>query len=607
MTLRLPLAVCAVLLALCSLSGLSGVRAEEASAEARAAKTAADLLPPSTISYVEFPQARSIVRGLLDHPLRKDLEQAPDYQKVFQTEQYRQFLIAVEAFEDTIKMKWPDALETLLDGGLYLAVDGETEGFVVLGRAKDEKALARIRDVGLNIIRDIAVAAGQGNPLEAREYRGLSGFRIGKNGGGVLATMDRWFVISNKPPLVKEVADNYLDAGRPSLAQSAGYKQARGATPGERKPFAWAFADLAEMRKRGLDKREIPDRSDNPVAEVLAGGLLSSIKKAEFVTAAIERDPRDNAADLWRVSVAIPHDQAAVPEARKFFFRPEGTPAYSPLAPKGEVLSVATYRDLGAMWMAKEDLFPENVIAQMAKADGDLTTIFGGHRFGQDILGALRPELQFVVTRQEYADAKIPKPTIKLPAFALVTRLKDPAKVQRQLKVSYQSLIGFLNVIGGQAGQPQLEMTEEKVGDGRMVAATYDPSDDANQKARNDIVYNFSPAIAFTGDYFILSSTGPLAQELMGLAGKPGPAGREPPLVENIRTQVDLTVGQQILADNRPHLVAQNMLEKGHDRETAEREVDLLLRLAKAVKGIATRLSIDKSTARFDLEVKLAK
>ena len=82
------------------------------------------------------------------------------------------------------------------------------------------------------------------------------------------------------------------------------------------------------------------------------------------------------------------------------------------------------------MWRGRGDLFNEQMNEELAKADSGLTTLFGGKDFGEDILGAFRPETQVVVARQHFAKGQ-PTPDIQLPAFGLVAEMKDPEKMHR--------------------------------------------------------------------------------------------------------------------------------------------------------------------------------
>ena len=142
------------------------------------------------------------------------------------------------------------------------------------------------------------------------------------------------------------------------------------------------------------------------------------------------------------------------------------------------IANLISYRDVGAWWLSKEDLYEENVIAQLSQADSQISTLFAGLDFGQEVLGAIKPGVQIVVTEQKLPDGYAPD--VQLPAFAMVAKLKDP-EVQRRFKVAFQSVIGFANINLGQQGQPQLEMETVREGKTVITSSQYLLEDDADK------------------------------------------------------------------------------------------------------------------------------
>jgi hypothetical protein len=128
----------------------------KASERAAAAKTGAELLPPTTLFYVEIQRPAEVIRLILDHPLRQRLEQSPDYQKAFDTPQFKEFQAVVNAVEQRSGVQWRKALETSTGGGLVVAVDAATQGLVVLSRSTDAKATESVRDALFSLARDDA-------------------------------------------------------------------------------------------------------------------------------------------------------------------------------------------------------------------------------------------------------------------------------------------------------------------------------------------------------------------------------------------------------------------------------------------------------------------
>ncbi len=574
------LAVCTVLL---FLPRLSPAAAEE--------RTAAQLLPATTAVYVEIRQPMQLLDTALEHPMRAKLESIEDVKKGLESEQFEQFLGAVRFIELQIDMKWQEALEAITAGGLYAGIDAETEGLVVLAKSRDEKTLTKVRETLISLARQDAKNKGNPDPFEEKDYRGITAYKIQNN---VFAQVGTWLMVTNKGELAKVIADTYLDGSDATLAGNKNFTAARESIDGE--PAALAFADVGVLRDKGVAKELFREKSDNPLAELLLGGILNSLQDAPYATGTLYFE-----AEQTKLVASLPHDPANSTEARQFYFGPEGNGAApKPLLPNETLLSIVTYRDVGEFWLAKEELFEENIVAQLAQADSQFSTLFAGLDFGQEVLGAVQPEIQIVLARQDFAHLDTPEPDIKLPTGAMIFRLKEPEKMQRRLKVAYQSLIGFANIGLAQQGQPQLDIETETRGDTRIVSATYLP----DETKKGAIAYNFSPSIAFVGDRFIIAGTRQLAVELAELAAD---QTEQQAAGENTQATLDAQVLHDVLADNREHLVAQNVLEKGHAKADAEKEIGTVLDLLGIGKDASLQLKTTKDKLSLEVQLRFKK
>ena len=66
---------------------------------------------------------------------------------------------------------------------------------------------------------------------------------------------------------------------------------------------------------------------------------------------------------------------------------------------------------------------------------------------------------------------------------------------------------------------------------------------------------------------------------------------------------VDAHVGRLALEANRTQLVANNMLEKGHDQPTAEAEIDLLLGLVGYFNSANFSLDVTDQQLQLSLQI----
>lgn len=240
---------------------------------------------------------------------------------------------------------------------------------------------------------------------------------------GIFAELGPWLLVTNKPDLGKYIANVYLDGNNRGLGTATWFKEARARTQGT--PAAWAGFDVATLRTAGVAKELFRERTDNIVAEIIMGGIHDTLRNTPLATASVYLE-----ADRVRLRLATPFEEDWISESRKYFFA-GAAPARLELPE--HVLALGTFRDLAHVWLHAADLFEENAVDQTTKAESGLSNFFGGKDFGEEILGAFHPDLQLIVSRQDFGD-RTPQPAIKLPSFALVARLRDVETMQPEMK-----------------------------------------------------------------------------------------------------------------------------------------------------------------------------
>ena len=549
----------------------------------------AKLFPESTVGYLEIPRLDRLVDQILNHPMRERIEAIPDVKKALKDSKLKDLKVAVALFEAQVGESWQKTLSTISGGGMAFGLDKKTNGFIAVVRSTDEAKLKRTVGTLLEWARADAKQNGRPAPFKIESFR--SG-KVAKFDGGLLARIDQWLLVSNKAQLVNEVADRLLDGKGRSLADLRAYQEAKKGS--DRNATVWGFADLNAVREAGMAKELFVGRTQDVGAEILVGGIMGALQDADYVAATAKLDDQ-----RFSLNLAIPHDKRSLSESREFYFGKNGR-GYAPrgLKPKNTLIDITSYRDIGELWLTKEDLFDENVVAQLAQADSQLSTVFGGLDFGEEVLGAMKPHFQIIATRQAYPDGQ--KMDIQIPAFAIVGRLRDAERSRRRFKVAYQSLIGFANIGLGQQDMPLLDMETERKGDSVITSAAYLPDE---HDESNSILYNFSPTIAFHGETMVISSTKALAAELIELSKAPD-AWEE----SDVHTSIvaDAALIKKALVDNRESLVTQNMLEKGQSRRQSEAEIDLILSVLDFVKTANAQLDLESNRLELNLAVEFA-
>ena len=501
--------------------------------------------------------------------------------------------------EFAIGYKLDRLLRDITEGGVYVAIDRETKGIVVLTKTKGEEWLSKYLEKALDYVRKDAKSKNQPEPIESAQYRGIEGYKFQT---GIFAAIGPWLMITNQGDLAKAVIDRTVDPGLPTLRQArwtaiadatwvrdaSGTSQERGTATASR--LVNFEVDLATVRSVIGQNDLFSEQAKDFGAELILGGVLSVLRNAPVVAGSLDMD-----ASGISIALNAPSEEQWFAESREYYVGPSVS-GRAPAALKiDSIATLGTYRNLSEMWLRAGDLFNQNVNDQLAQADNTLTTLFSGKDFGTDILGAIEPELQLIAKQQSFPEDGL-RPTVQLPAFAFVAKLKKPEVMRRELKRIFQSFVGFLNITGAQEAQPQLDLSMDRVGDNPIYFAEYIRDADRPYENGLPIQFNFSPTLAFLGDHVILASSVALARELLDEPFSPSEADVSPTDVHTL-FRVDAQALQAILESNENAMITQNMLEKGHSRAEAKREIETLLGILSLFRSGTVEMSFQNKAS----------
>ena len=186
-------------------------------------------------------------------------------------------------FEGHMGKPWNEALAAIGEGGVYFAFDAKSQGAAMLIKAKDLDTLINLRKA---VFQAIQVASqGQPDPIKKGEYRGLTAYEINNV---KISALDSWLLITNKDELAKKIIDQHLDGGSDTLASQERFIAAIANKPSTF--TAWSYTDIATIRDSGAMKDLYSGRTENILAEMLFGGLVSNLKHTPFSSAALSID-----------------------------------------------------------------------------------------------------------------------------------------------------------------------------------------------------------------------------------------------------------------------------------------------------------------------------
>ncbi len=553
----------------------------------------AALMPPTCLAYIEITQPEALLDRILDPALQARLVALPSVQTYYQGSQYAQLRMGVTFLEGALQTKWEPALRSLIGGGIYLGVDPASEAALLVIRVRQPELAAKLLQTLADLAEVDAQNRGRPSPVKTAEYRGIKGWSLGPNDNHAL--VGDLLLVSNKAAYLKAAVDRVLDGPTTAnLAADPQFAQARMAQ--DAADAAWAYLRLDALRGHPGMARVLEAKSNNVLIELLLGGVAETLKHAPYATAGLQA----SSAGL-RLRAALPRPADSAVGQRGWYFASGGA-AELP-RPAGTISTIVLARDLSGMWLARDELFDEQTNTGFAQADTQFGLFFSGRDFATEVLGELEPPLRFYVLRQEFPTP--PRPAVKIPSFALVMEMKQPEEFSKHLLVGYQKIIGLVNVLTGQQGLPALLMEIETYRGTTITKSTFLAEGVENAEAA-PLYYNFSPACARVGKYFVYAST---VDGLRRVIDALSEAGSSPSRAELwAQTLVDTSGPEaaRALADNREFFVSQNMLAQGHDRQAAEREVATLLELVQMARSLRLNLAADRTHLWLELAAELA-
>lgn len=569
---------------------------------ARAAEPsrAARLVSGDAIVYLEMLDPGAVIDRYADARVQSLLRAVPPYAKFAESQQYRELSMVAGFVAGALNTNVSDGLRELTGGGMVLAVEaqkGEKPKIVLIVTPRDPAFLARAHNTILTMARKDAADKGKPDPVKEGEYRGITGYSGGD--GHVHAIVDGLLVISNNDAALKRVVDRALDKDKGqssgSIVNDAVWKARRAEVATD--ALAWGFVRVDRLREMDANKFRVPDQV-NPVIALLFDPWVESARKAPWLAANVTWK-----ADRMAANITLPTPPGGYSDALKKYFPAGEGGAPALVRPPGTIASVSLFRDLASIWEVRADLFPPEVVQGFAKLDTFAGQYFGGRDFGTGVLGALAGNWRLIVARQDYQTMD-PVPDVKLPAFALVIDLKPgDDDFKQRLKVAFQSFVGLANL--GAAEQkskaPPLELMTETVGGVTISSSRFMAVKGAPKDEPVHLRHNFSPSVAQVGDHFIFSSSLGLSRMLVKALQAPG--GKRS--AETLVADVEGFELAELVEFNQARMVMQNMVDKGNDKATAEKEIGRLVDLLRYLgRGTLTaRDNADNVQLKLNLQL----
>jgi hypothetical protein len=521
-------------------------------------------IPQDAVLSLEVSQPKALLELLTGEKATKAVTALPIYKKQASTTQFTEFLTLINFIELTLGTDWRTGLAKLTGGGITFAVCPEDTVLLIID-AEDERLLQRLHEILLNM----AQADGDNQPA-SKEVDGVTAWSF--DGKEAHAIIGRRLILANRPEGLKAVLELRADDKAANLTSNSAYLAAKRSV----KPDAVAtvFVDLKSLIQVPDIAQLLEKQSQNPLTALLFAGIVEALRDSSWL--ALGLNIEDNTL-LCQASVDGKIAAQTSPAAFALPGKP-GDGAMPNLSVPRRIAALSFYRDLHQFYAAKDDLFPERT-SGLIFFENMMGIFFSGRDLTNEVLIETKPEIRLVVAEQEY-EPEIGTPLVKLPAFALILRLRNPEQFNEVAEEAWQKAVGLINFTRGQQAMPGL-IIERPVHKETKFTFAYFSTVDIEDKTNLDSRFNVRPAIAMPGEYLILSSTDGLARDLIDSLNREIEQNTKP--LAGTHSLVEIDGGQlaSILQANHKTLVSGSMVKKGNTQEQAESETDMLISVFK--------------------------
>lgn len=557
--------------------------------DAAALPPAARWIPAQAVAALEIVRPEAILDPLLSPATEAFVTSFPGWKERTEDPGFRRLAGAVQMLEARLGVDWKTALRKLFRGGAAWAVGPSGESLLVID-AESPQILADLHDFALGLARAEAAKENAPGRVSSEERGGVVTWTLGPE--EFHAIVGNRLLLSNRRPVLELALDLRAGAGAGTLDDLPAYKASRAAAP--EGAAATLFVNLERVRE-APGVRESLARGREPMGALLFGRVLESLRSSSWLSAALLVGGNGVA-----IEAALDAPSPSGSGVAAFAAPPSGAAAAPNLAVPRAIAAWTLWRDLAGFYAKKDDLFPERT-SGLIFFENMMGIFFSGMHLADEVFAELGPEIRAVVAAQEY-DPEVGEPEIRLPAFAFIFRMKDPAKFAPIAEEAWQKAIGLINFTRGQQALPGMILGKRSHAGREFTVAAFRPP---SEKGPLDVRFNFSPSIAVAGDSLVFSSTAGLAKDVIAaLEGGPTVPSPSAPGTDSL-LEIRGRPLRDLLEANRANLVRQNMVEKGHSEAEAEREIGLLLELAGRVRSLRLSSAVPegRTKARVELEI----
>ena len=554
---------------------------------------AADLVRSDALIVLEVADPEAVLDLVLSPALIEAIEGWKPYQAKAADPEFQQLLLLVRQLELQFQTDWKTAVRKLVGGGVTVALGPADGQLLVVVESQDAKLLAGLHQVFLMIAQGEAAKQGNLDGITPKTHRDVTYWSFGPNEAH--AIVGGRFLLANGPTALEAALDLPDRAGGGSISSLPAYQQAMNAAGTD--VAARLYVNTGVLKQVPKIEKALTTNL-NPLVSILLAGVTESLNNSSWLAAGLTVKGSTLVMDVTTDGTIGSAGVAsfALPDA-------PGKNVMPNLVVPRQIAGMSLYRDLPAFYTAKDDLFPERT-SGLIFFENMMGIFFTGRDLTDEVLAETGPNTRLIVAEQKY-DPAVGTPAVQIPAFAVVFELKDPKQFSIVAEEAWQKAIGMVNFTRGQQALPGLIIDRAFHADTKYTVAYFTP-DNLEDRTGVDVRFNFRPSLATAGNYLILSSTDDLTEALIDAVHKDAERSDRPRPGTHSLLEVSGVQLASILAANRNNMVLKNMVEKGHTREQAETEIDMLLAIVRNITQAQLAVSTDKDRSKASLKLELA-
>jgi len=550
-------------------------------------------IPQDAVISVQISRPRILLELLTGKEMTEAVASLPFYQEQTSKAQFKEFLNSIKFLETALDTDWRTGLAKLTGGGITLAICPKDTVLVIID-AEDERILARLHEVFLNIVRSGAEKEGHPDRIASMDYAGVTAWTF--DGKESHAIIGKRLVFANRAEGLKAALDLRAASGDKSLTANPAFQAAKRA--GGPEAVVTAFVDLKPLMHLTRVAQFFERLRENPLAALAFAGMSASVRSANWL--ALGLDVEDKTLTIR----ALTDGKPVGPTSPAAFALPQnaGDGVWPNISVPRRVAALSLYRDLHRFYSAKDDIFPDRT-SGLIFFENMMGIFFTGRDLTSEVLVQAGPEIRIVVAEQQY-DPTVGIPEVKLPAFAVVLRLRHPEQFREVVEEAWQKAVGLINFTRGQKALPGL-IIDRPIHGGTKYTVAYFSTADIKDRTKLDQRFNFRPALAMPGEYLILSSTDSLACDLIDAVSQEKERTVTPSAQTHSLLEIEGSPLASVLHANQEALVRGDMVKKGKTQHEAETGITMLTTLVRFFDHITLTLGTYEGLTQARLRMKL--